>query len=115
MSDFVADLIRGVKARLCKHSYLATGPTLISMLPLGQSAPSERLPWRPGRIELTSYEHQLLARLWRELNDELAPQETISESDVLNFALQELQLKLRDSDCEDMLLRLEFHLRSAQQ
>lgn len=115
MTEFITDLFRRTVAGFHKRSHLGNGRTLISILRLRQSPLFERLPWEPGRIELRPKDRQLLASLWRELSHELAPEEAISGADVLNFALQELQLKLRDSNREDMFLRLEFHLRDVQQ
>ena len=115
MNEFVADLFRRMRANIRQGSHLANGRGLISILPLRRSPPSERLPWEPGRIELTPNERQLIASLWRELNHELAPKGDISESDVLNFALQELQLKLRSEYRQDLVLRLNFHLLNSRQ
>jgi DNA-binding response OmpR family regulator len=115
MSEFVPELLRLVQAAIRECEHLANVQTPTSILPLRKSPPSERLPWEPGSIELTPDERQLLAWLWRELNQELGSEEEISESDVLYFALQELQLKVRDSNREEMLLRLEFHLRNLRQ
>jgi hypothetical protein len=115
MSEFVPELLRLVKAAICKREHRTNVQTPTSILPLRESPPSERLPWEPGNIELTPDERQLLAWLWRELNQELGPEEEISESGVLYFALEQLQLKLRSSHREEMLLRLEFQLRNVQQ
>jgi len=110
MSEFVPELLRLLHAAIRKSNHLANGRTPISILPLRQTAPTERLPWEPGRIELTPDEHQLLAWLWRELTQELGPEGVISKSDVLYFALEQLQLKLRHGNREDILLRLGYHL-----
>jgi len=109
MSRFVADLLRRMQGRICNRGH-ANRRTLLSILPLRHSPPYEALPWEPSRIELTPHEVQLLACLWRELNQELAPEEVISESDVLHFALQVLQLKIQSGRLQDVLLRLGFHL-----
>jgi hypothetical protein len=103
MSEFVPELLRLMQSAIRKRSHLANGRKPISILPVRQASPSERLPWEPGRIELTPDERQLLAWLRRELNQELGPEEVISESDVLHFALEQLQLKLRHSNREDIL------------
>jgi hypothetical protein len=113
MSEFVPELLRRMWVRICRHRDPANGRRLTSILPLQQSPPSARLPWEPGRIELTHDELQLLAWLWQELSQELGPEEVISHSDVLHFALQELQLKFQSGHGQDVLLRLGFHLSSA--
>jgi hypothetical protein len=105
MNKFVTDLLRRMQGRIGNRRR-----TLISILPLRQSPPSERLPWEPSRIEVTPDAVLLLASLWRELNQEFAPEELISECDVLHFALQELQLKIHSGRRQDVLLRLGFHL-----
>ena len=110
MSELGADLFRRMQARVRDRGYSANRRTPISILPLRQSPPSECLPWEPDRIDLTPAERQLLASLSRQLNHELAGEEHISECDVLNFALQELQLKLRSGNRQDVVLRLGFHL-----
>ena len=110
MSEFGADLFRRLQARVHKRSHLEDRRTLISIFPFRPAPPSERLPWEPKRIELTPDERRLVAWLWRELNHKLAPEELISESDVLNFALQELQMKLESENRPDVVLRLGFHL-----
>lgn len=115
MSEFGADLFRRIQARVCKRTHLANRQTLISIFPLRPSSPSQHLPWEPNRIELTANERQLLAWLWRELNYELAQEELISESDVLHFALQELQMKLRTEHRQDVVLRLGFQLLNLRQ
>lgn len=115
MSEFGAGLIRRMQARVRERSHFANRRTLFSMLPLRNSpSPPAPLPWEPGRIELTPVERQLLAWISRELNHELAP-EQLSESDVLDFALQELQLKLRSEKRQDVVLRLGFHLLNLRQ
>jgi len=115
MSEFRADLFRRLQVRVHKRSHLADRRTLISIFPFRPSPPSERLPWEPNRIELTAKERQLLAWLWRELNHQLTPEELISESDVLDFALQELQMKLQTEHRRDVVLRLGFHLLNLRQ
>lgn len=116
MSEFGADLFRRMQARVRERSNPANRRALLSILPLRKSSPpSERLPWEPDRIELTPVERQLLAWLSRELNHELAPEELLSESDVLNFALQELQLKLQSGNRQDVVLRLRFHVLNLRQ
>jgi len=115
MNEFVAGLFRRMLARVRQGSHLANGRAMISILPLRRSPPSEPLPWEPATIELTPAERQLIASLWRELNHELRPEEVISESDVLTFALEELQLKLRSDDRHDLVRRLDFHLLSSRQ
>lgn len=110
MSEFGADLFRRMQARVRDRSHIANRHKAISILPLRPSSPSEHLPWEPGTIELTPEERQLLASLWWMLNLELAGEERISESDVLNFALEELQLKLGSENRQDVVLRLRFHL-----
>jgi hypothetical protein len=115
MSEFVPELLRLVQAAIRKREHLANVQTPTSILPLRESPPSEHLPWEPGSIEVTPDERQLLAWLWRELNQELGSEEEISESDVLHFALEQLQLKLRGSHREDVLPRLGYHLWNVQQ
>lgn len=115
MSEFGADLFRRLQARVHKRSHLADRRTPISIFPFRPSPPSEPLPWEPNRIELTPDERQLLNWLWRELNHELAPEELVSESDVLHFALQELQRKLGSEHRQDVVLRLGFHLLNLRQ
>lgn len=110
MSEFGADLFRRMQARVRARSHIANRQNATSILPLRPSSPSEPLPWELGTIELTPEERQLLASLWRMLNLELAGEERISESDVLNFALEELQLKLSSENRQDVVLRLGFHL-----
>jgi len=111
MSEFGEDLVRRMQARVRERSHLANRRTLLSILPLRKSpSPPEPLPWEPDRIELTPVEHRLLTWLSRELNHQLAPEQLISESDVLNFALQELQMKLQSGEQQDVVLRLGFHL-----
>jgi len=105
-----SDLFRRMQARVRARSYALNRQTLISILPLRQSPPCEPLPWEPDRIELKPDERQLLACLCEELNHELSGEELISEADVLNFALHELQLKLTSGNRQDMVLRLGFHL-----
>jgi hypothetical protein len=112
MNEFVADLFRRILARVRQGSHLANGRAVISILPLRWSPTSEPLPWEPATIELTPVERQLIASLWRELH-ELRPEGVISESDVLTFALEELQLKLRSYDRHDLVRRLNFHLLSS--
>ena len=111
----MSELIRDIFRRMHMRSLLGSGRIPISILPLREASLLQCLPWEPGSIELRPNDRQLLAGLWRELSYELAPEEAISECDVLKFALQELQLKLKDGNREDMLLRLEFHLRDVQQ
>jgi hypothetical protein len=108
--NFVQELLRAMQGRIRKRRHLANGRTPISILPLRPASPAKLLPWEPDRIELTLDELQLLAWLSQELNQELESEEVISQSDVLHFALQELQLKLRSSDREEVLLRLGFLL-----
>ena len=116
MSEFGADLFRRMQARVRERSNPANRRALLSILPLRKSSPRcERLPWEPDSIELTPVERQLLAWLSRELNHELAAEELISESDVLNFALQELQVKLQSGHRHDVLLRLASHLLNLRQ
>ena len=116
MSEFGRDLFRRMQARVRERSNPANLRALLSILPLQKSSPpSERLPWEPERIELTPLECQLLAWLSRELNHELAPEELLSESDVLNFALQELQRKLGSGNRQDVVLRLGFHVVNSRQ
>lgn len=110
MNEFVAGFLRRMLAGAGQLSPLANARALISILPLRRSPPFERLPWEPGSIELTPQERQLIASLWRELNHELAPEGVITESDVLNFALWELQLKLRSEHRQDVVARLDFRL-----
>jgi hypothetical protein len=104
-----------MQATIRKRSHLANGRILISIPPLRESSSSEHLPWEPGCIDLTPNERQVLVWLWRELTQELGPEEVISESDVLHFALQELQLKFRDSKRVDVLLRLGYYLSNVRQ
>lgn len=94
MSDFVPELLRRIQATIRKRSDLSTGRTPISILPLRQSPFFERSPWEPRSIELTPDERRLLGWLWGELNQELGPANGVSESDVLCFALEQLQLKM---------------------
>ena len=116
MSEFGADLFRRMQARVRERSNPANRRALLSILPLRKSSPRcERLPWEPDSIELTPVERQLLAWLSQELNCELAPEELISESEILNFALEELQLKLRGGNRQDVLLRLGFHVLNLRQ
>ena len=110
MSEFVPELLRLLQAAIRKRSDSADGRIPISILPLRQSRPSEHAPWEPCRVKLTPDERQLLAWLWRELNQQLGLETAMSESDVLQFALEQLQSKLRGSNREDVLLRLEYHL-----
>lgn len=114
MSEFGAHLFRRLQARVHKRGHLAGRSTLISIFPFRPSPPSEPLPWEPNRIELTPDERQLLAWLWRELNHGLAEEELISESDVVYFALQELEMKLGSEHRQDVVLRLGFHLLNSQ-
>lgn len=114
MSESGADLFRRLQARVLKRSHLADRRAPISIFPFRPSPPSEPLPWEPNRIELTPDERQLLIWLCRELNHELAQEELISESDVLYFALQELQMKLDSEHRQDVVLRLGFHLLNLQ-
>jgi hypothetical protein len=60
--------------------------------------------------DFTAEDVQLMNCLRQELNDELGPEHTISDREVLFLALQELQLALRSSQREDKVLRLQFHL-----
>lgn len=110
MNESVAGLLRRMLSGAGQGSPLAHARALISILPLRRSPPFQRLPWEPGGIELTPQERQLLASLWRELNHELAPEGVIAESDVLNFALGELQLKLRSEHRQDVVARLDLRL-----
>ena len=110
MSDFVPELLRRIQVTIRERIDLSTGRTPISILPLRQSPFFERSPWEPRSIELTPDERRLLGWLCGELNQELGPANVISDSDVLCFALKQLQSKLRDSNREDVLLKLEYHL-----
>jgi hypothetical protein len=110
MSDFIPELLRLMFAAIRKPSPLANRRTPIPVLPLRQSLPCEPLPWDPGRIQFTPGERQMLVWLWQELHQELGPETGMSESDVLCFALERLQSKLRGSNRQDVLLRLGYHL-----
>lgn len=110
MSEFGAGLFRRMQARVRDRNYIANRQIAISILPLRPSSASECLPWERDTIDLTPEERRLLRSLWRMLNHELAGEERISESDVLNFALEELQLKLSRGNRQDVVLRLGFHL-----
>lgn len=110
MSDFVPELLRRLHATIRKRSDLPNELTLTSIPPLLECSSSEPLPWEPGTIDLTPDELQVLSWLSRELTQELGPGEVLSQSDALRFALQELQLKVRDSRRENLLLRLGYHL-----
>ena len=98
MSEFVPELLRLMVTAIRKPNHLANGRAPISLLPLRHSPPFERLPWDPGTIELTPDERQLLVWLWRELHQQLRPQKVMSESDVLYFALEQLQCFNRSSE-----------------
>ncbi len=67
------------------------------------------MPWCPCVPQLTPEELHLLHILRQELIYDLGSAE-IDDCDVLLFALEELQLKIRKSSREDLFLRLRFHL-----
>lgn len=67
----------------------------------------------PCVVELTPIELRSLNCLLREFQKELGPEETLDSCDLVHFALQELQLKIR-AQSEDVLPRLIFHLWTSQ-
>jgi hypothetical protein len=67
-------------------------------------------PWYPEALELQPDDRALLLRLRREVGEYLGPAENLSDSDLLQFALQELLLALRSPRREDKALRLRFYL-----
>lgn len=65
--------------------------------------------------QLTPEELQVLNWVRRELGDEIGSEEILDDCDLLRFALQELQLKLQNSQREDVILRLTFYLWNTRQ
>jgi hypothetical protein len=108
MSDSLPELPRRMRRRVRTEG--ARPRTPASVLPLRPSDLCEQLPWEPGRFELTRDELQLIASLRREVNEELASEEAVSDCDILHLALQHLQQRLRSAAREDLLLRLNFYL-----
>ena len=67
----------------------------------------------PCVAELTPIELRSLNCLLHEFQEELGPEETLDSGDLVHFALQELQLKIR-TQSEDLVPRLMFHLLASQ-
>src|SRR5215472_11877647 len=67
-------------------------------------------PWYPATLKLQPNDHALLLWLRREVCEKLGPAESLSDCDLLQFALQELLLALRSPAREDKVLRLRFYL-----
>lgn len=113
MIDFAPRFVHRMQARFRDFLNLANKKIGVRpfRLPQTMAHELEDMPWGPSVPQLipTETELQLLHILRQELTYELGPQE-IDDCDVLRFALQELQLKIRNSDREDLLLRLRFHL-----
>jgi hypothetical protein len=73
--------------------------------------------WNPADMpgltipaQFTSEDLQLLNCIRLELSNEIGALQTITNGDVLYFALQELQLALGSANREDEVLRLKFQL-----
>ena len=109
MSESTLGLMERTQTRI--RQLLRRANMKTSALPrLREFSLTENLPWDPRLPILTADQVHLLRGLCRELNDELACEEVISDRDVLHFALEELQAKFRSSARADILSRLSFHL-----
>jgi hypothetical protein len=81
--------------------------TLVIYFPGGQEHVFYLGPHAP---HLTPKEIDLLHSIWLELSNDVAPEE-IHHHDVVHFALEELRGELRDSEREEVVRRLQEHLK----
>jgi hypothetical protein len=81
--------------------------TLVIYFPGGQEHVFYLGPHAP---HLTPKEIDLLHSIWLELSNEVAPEE-IHHHDVVHFALEVLRGELRDSEREEVVRRLQEHLK----
>jgi len=110
MSESTLGLRERMLTRIRQLLRRANMKTSLALPRLHEFSLTENLPWDPRLPILTADQVHLLRGLCRELNDELACEEVISDRDVLHFALEELQAKFRSSARADILSRLSFHL-----
>jgi len=111
MSNFLPSTVGRLQAKFHEFLRPANKRIGVPVFRLRESTASKLkdMPWCPRVPQLTLGELQLLHILRQEISYELGSAE-IDDCDVLIFALEELQLKLRKSSREDLFLRLRFHL-----
>jgi hypothetical protein len=110
MTDFTAPSIQRIRKRLKELFRDKKGGQLAIGFRLDTVAMLQDMPSSPRVSQFTVEDLHLLSCLRLELNDEFSSAEAIIDSDVVYFALQELQLALNSSRREDEVLRLRFQL-----